>query len=1556
MKWSRAALLLVATLAAVSALAQTHPNLEKGFAADKMYQFGDVDHVNLFNGNLTLTVPLGAASPVAGKISIAPVLVYNSKLWDSNTVMDYSVPEQQKLVKTPTSTSNTGLGWQLSFGRLLEGSTTGGGLRADHDGDILTTNGFTYWSPDGGDHHFDASLHGEVDSADQHQYTHDGTYLRLTKVEAEQLCYVESPDGIVREFSSWTDGSRLRWRITKIRDALGNYLTFDYSTALQWTITDQFGRQTYVHFVAVSDGQVYSSTPAYQTYIDYVDVPAPATGEPPIVRRARYNFSYTFKWVDNGYCMSDGPSVKSGPYQYKLPILDAVTLPDGSGWQFTYNTAGDTANDASRGTCFGGVLLSATLPTRGVMSWTFAEYTLPTNACEVDAVAYSAGVGTRRLLDPVKGTDGTWIYDQSLSLEPPRTWTCPGTVPRSSVPDYQPAEQSTTTVTDPAGNVTKNYFSVWPGLTPLQGNGPSGTTYKDDFGLPYTKKSSLNGKYLSTESGDSAHLRKTYVKYERDASSAGVSALDTNRRLVGTATSYADDASTVVSTDYSDFDGVGHYRQETVSETSTGTAVGQRTTITDYNRQSALVGAGIPDTGTFPTSFTKPTGTWLLDLFTQTKVTEGGASGAKELCFDSATGFLKGSRTYAGSARGAYDLVAAFDSDATAANGANGAVTGERYYGGDAHPLTMGATATLCGALSAPGALEYEMRHTYDHGGRTTSEVYSGGTPFGLKLLDQDIDPSTGLVMHSRDAAGVQTDFEYDPSRRVTSAKTATDTAISYAYANATASQPATVTIRQGSDSDATAPAAEFRFDGLGRLFLHSSTLPPTSAGVFRWSRQATAYDNAGRKLSVSEWEESNAPSHLTVFNGYDAFGRVTSVVKPDQSTATTSYVGTREIRRTTPVRVSGTSDTNVTTTEQYDIHGRLTQVADAAATTSYTYDVGNHLSDVSMSSTTDGAQSRSFVYDNRGFLTQETHPENGTVTYTYDSRGHVLSKSLPAAPSAVQNLTYKYDAAERLTEVDSASPNNPPQTRVSKLFTFATDNVGGRRNGKLLTATRHNYHPSMGDVIVTDTYFYTADTGRVQKKQTNITQNGDVSMQKTFEQTYGYDSVGLPNQIVYPACTDTACMAANWGYVNFAHQNAMLTSIGGIASINYAGNGMLSKVTHRNGQLDGVVDTYEVNATNGMARPNSITFGSFAGCTVPTITTGPAPQQVNPGSASTLTVVASGPGLGYQWFDVSSGPISGANLSSYSTGPLTQTHSYYVVVTNACGKVTSSTATITVITCQTPSITTNPSSQQVSYGASVTLSVAASGTSPSYQWYDGGTAIAGATNTSYTTPAMTSTHRFTVNVTNACGSVTSSEATITVSSTAPSALVAQASGTAPVAITWAAGGSGTDHYEIERRSGQAAFAQIATRTTLSFTDDTAAANTAYLYRVRGVSVSGIASSYTNSDLATTVAFTAVAIGGTAAASPLNELLNAVNAIRALSGGAALTWSGILPVGDPAPQTGALIKASQLTALRTSMDGALNGAGMSSAAYSDIPPNGLAIRAIHIQELQTRTR
>jgi hypothetical protein len=88
------------------------------------------------------------------------------------------------------------------------------------------------------------------------------------------------------------------------------------------------------------------------------------------------------------------------------------------------------------------------------------------------------------------------------------------------------------------------------------------------------------------------------------------------------------------------------------------------------------------------------------------------------------------------------------------------------------------------------------------------------------------------------------------------------------------------------------------------------------------------------------------------------------------------------------------------------------------------------------------------------------------------------------------------------------------------------------------------------------------------------------------------------------------------------------------------------------------------------------------------------------------------------------------------------------------------------------PMITTQPASQTVPVGQPASFSVTATGTGLlSYHWNKNGTAISGATSSSYTTPATTSSDSgalFTVVVSDAAGSITSNTATLTLSGTGP--------------------------------------------------------------------------------------------------------------------------------------------------------------------------------------------
>lgn len=89
------------------------------------------------------------------------------------------------------------------------------------------------------------------------------------------------------------------------------------------------------------------------------------------------------------------------------------------------------------------------------------------------------------------------------------------------------------------------------------------------------------------------------------------------------------------------------------------------------------------------------------------------------------------------------------------------------------------------------------------------------------------------------------------------------------------------------------------------------------------------------------------------------------------------------------------------------------------------------------------------------------------------------------------------------------------------------------------------------------------------------------------------------------------------------------------------------------------------------------------------------------------------------------------------------------------------------------PVITDEPDGQAIQSGTTATLSVTATGTAPlSYQWYVGTSGdttnpIAGATASSYTTPALTTTTSYWVRVTNAQGSDDSATATVTIAAPA---------------------------------------------------------------------------------------------------------------------------------------------------------------------------------------------
>lgn len=184
---------------------------------------------------------------------------------------------------------------------------------------------------------------------------------------------------------------------------------------------------------------------------------------------------------------------------------------------------------------------------------------------------------------------------------------------------------------------------------------------------------------------------------------------------------------------------------------------------------------------------------------------------------------------------------------------------------------------------------------------------------------------------------------------------------------------------------------------------------------------------------------------------------------------------------------------------------------------------------------------------------------------------------------------------------------------------------------------------------------------------------------------------------------------------------------------------------------------------------------------TVPTVTTNPVSQSINTGAMVTFTAAATGnPAPTAQWQMSTNGgttwtKITGATSTSYSftVSPSENGYKYRALFTNSQGDVPTTAATLTVLTgLSTPTVTTNPVSQSIKSGLTVTFTAAAVGNPvPTAQWQvstNGGstwTKITGATSTTYSFTVSPSENgdKYRAIFTNSQGDLPTTAATLTI-------------------------------------------------------------------------------------------------------------------------------------------------------------------------------------------------
>ena len=190
---------------------------------------------------------------------------------------------------------------------------------------------------------------------------------------------------------------------------------------------------------------------------------------------------------------------------------------------------------------------------------------------------------------------------------------------------------------------------------------------------------------------------------------------------------------------------------------------------------------------------------------------------------------------------------------------------------------------------------------------------------------------------------------------------------------------------------------------------------------------------------------------------------------------------------------------------------------------------------------------------------------------------------------------------------------------------------------------------------------------------------------------------------------------------------------------------------------------------------------------------------------------------------------------------------------------------------------------------------------------------------------------------------------------TAPGNLVATATSTSSVSLTWSASSGSVDHYEIQRSTSRnGPFTTLTPTTSTSFTDNSVTSGTTYIYRVRAVNSQGNYSDFSNIDIATTIIFAddPLVVGVTVIkAQHLTELRQAVNAVRAAAALTAATWTDSAPLG-------VVVKAVHVNELRTNLDQARGLLGLSTGSYTEptLTPGVTVVKAIHIQQLRDRVK
>jgi subtilisin family serine protease len=218
---------------------------------------------------------------------------------------------------------------------------------------------------------------------------------------------------------------------------------------------------------------------------------------------------------------------------------------------------------------------------------------------------------------------------------------------------------------------------------------------------------------------------------------------------------------------------------------------------------------------------------------------------------------------------------------------------------------------------------------------------------------------------------------------------------------------------------------------------------------------------------------------------------------------------------------------------------------------------------------------------------------------------------------------------------------------------------------------------------------------------------------------------------------------------------------------------GAVSSILTLNNLQASAAGSYAARVTNraGLAwsLPAALALKNSAGAVdFPQITQHPASQTVNAGATVSFGAAATPGDVTYQWLKNGTN-VAGATSSTLAIPNVSITDAavYVLIASNAQGRAASREARLTIR--QPPSIVGQPQSTVAVPGSQVVLEVTATGTEPlSYQWSKDGQPLSGATGHRLflTSVGASQTGTYSVTVSNLAGSVVSSPATVSLTTT----------------------------------------------------------------------------------------------------------------------------------------------------------------------------------------------